>query len=192
MAVAIVAMREAFGWDAQSEGNVLGAFFYGYTCTQILGGLAARRYGGRNVLLVGVALWSLFTVLTPFAARSGMGTLLLCRVLMGLGEGVTMPSSHALIGEWLPPEERTRSVAVATTGQLLGTITAMGSSPLAAEHWPSVFYFFGALGCESSLPSHTPSNLRQLSSLLGRCVHCGCGVLLPQRARPLRGGRRQR
>ena len=96
MAVAIVAMREAFGWDAQSEGNVLGAFFYGYTCTQILGGLAARRYGGRNVLLVGVALWSLFTVLTPFAARSGMGTLLLCRVLMGLGEGVTMPSSHVI------------------------------------------------------------------------------------------------
>ena len=143
------------------------------------------------MLLVGVALWSLFTVLTPFAARLGMGTLLLCRVLMGLGEGVTMPSSHALIGEWLPPEERTRSVAVATTGQLLGTITAMGSSPLAAEHWPSVFYFFGALGGESSLPSHThtPSNLRQLSSLLGRCVHCGCGVLLSKPPRPVRGGR---
>ena len=31
-----------------------------------------------------------------------------------------------------------------------------------------------------------------VSSLLGRCVHCGCGVLLSKRARPVRGGRRQR
>jgi MFS family permease len=99
---------------------VLGAFFYGYTFTQILGGLAARRFGGRNVLVVGVALWSLFTILTPAAAAAGMPQLLLCRVLMGLGEGVTMPASHAMIGEWLPPHERTRSVAVATSGQFLG------------------------------------------------------------------------
>ena len=74
--------------------------------TQILGGLAARRYGGRVVLLTGVGLWSLFTMLTPVAAVSGMTPLILCRVLMGLGEGVTMPSVHALIGEWLPPEVR--------------------------------------------------------------------------------------
>ena len=58
--------------------------------TQILGGLAARRYGGRVVLLTGVGLWSLFTMLTPVAAVSGMTPLILCRVLMGLGEGVTM------------------------------------------------------------------------------------------------------
>ncbi len=76
--------------------------------TQILGGLAARRYGGRVVLLTGVGLWSLFTLLTPVAAASGMAPLILCRVLMGLGEGVTMPSVHALIGEWLPPEVRYR------------------------------------------------------------------------------------
>lgn len=118
------------------------------------------------MLLTGVGLWSLFTLLTPLAAASGMTPLILCRVLMGLGEGVTMPSVHALIGEWLPPEvrhrsklpglyrvaerqrvqERTRSIAIATSGQFLGTITAMGSSPLAAVDWAAVFYFFGALG----------------------------------------------
>ena len=60
------------------------------TVTQIVGGIAARRYGGRVVLLTGVGLWSAFTMLTPAAAASGMPSLLLCRVLMGLGGGVTM------------------------------------------------------------------------------------------------------
>lgn len=43
-------------------------------------------------------------------------------------------------------QERTRSIAIATSGQFLGTITAMGASPLAAADWSAVFYFFGALG----------------------------------------------
>lgn len=56
-------------------------------------------------------------------------------------------------------QERTRSIAIATSGQFLGTITAMGSSPLAAADWPAVFYFFGALGyvyvlgCVAFMPS---------------------------------------
>ena len=58
-------------------------------------------------------------MLTPVAAVSGMTPLILCRVLMGLGEGVTMPSVHALIGEWLPPEVRGHLQAT-NQGQDLG------------------------------------------------------------------------
>ncbi len=58
----------------------------------------ADRLGGKMVLAGGVAIWSLFTFLTPEAAASGTAGLLACRVLLGLGEGVAFPAAHSLIG----------------------------------------------------------------------------------------------
>jgi hypothetical protein len=53
---------------------------------QMLGGALADQYGGKRVLAVGVALWSLFTFLTPEAAANGTVALITCRIAMGLGE----------------------------------------------------------------------------------------------------------
>jgi ACS family sodium-dependent inorganic phosphate cotransporter len=50
------------------------------------------------VLAAGVALWSLFTGLTPQAAAGGAASLLAARVLLGVGEGVAFPAVHSLIG----------------------------------------------------------------------------------------------
>lgn len=80
----------------------------------MLGGWASARWGGKAVLLCGVSVWSFFTLLTPLSASLGVGPLVCCRVLMGLGEGVTMPATHSLLGVWLLPEERTRAVAATT------------------------------------------------------------------------------
>jgi ACS family sodium-dependent inorganic phosphate cotransporter len=51
------------------------------------------------VLTAGVALWSLFTVVTPAAAAAGTPQLLAARVLLGVGEGVAFPAIHSIIGE---------------------------------------------------------------------------------------------
>lgn len=65
---------------------------------------------------------------------------------MGLGEGLSQPVIHQLLSAWAPPIERSRLVAIASAGQPLGTVAAMLSSPIAARHWPSVFYYFGIAG----------------------------------------------
>lgn len=62
-------------------------------------GSLADRYGGKSVLTAGVALWSLFTVITPQAAAAGTAPLLAARVLLGVGEGVAFPAIHSMIGE---------------------------------------------------------------------------------------------
>lgn len=51
------------------------------------------------MLTTGVALWSLFTVVTPQAAAAGTAPLLAARVLLGVGEGVAFPAIHSIIGE---------------------------------------------------------------------------------------------
>lgn len=149
ISVALIPMSRDAGWSVQQQGLILSAFWVGYVGTQILGGWAAHpdRMGGRAVLATGVFLWSIFTALTPMAALSSLPLLLAARVSMGLGEGVSMPSIHALLGVWVLPSERTRAVAIATGGQHLGTVVALLSSPLVEWWWPSVFYLYGIAGC---------------------------------------------
>lgn len=61
-------------------------------------GSLADMYGGKPVLTAGVALWSLFTVVTPQAAAAGTVPLMAARVLLGVGEGVAFPAIHSMIG----------------------------------------------------------------------------------------------
>jgi MFS family permease len=67
-----------------------------HTC--VIAGSLADKYGGKPVLTAGVALWSLFTVITPQAAAAGTAPLIAARVLLGVGEGVAFPAIHSMIG----------------------------------------------------------------------------------------------
>eukprot|EP01050_Picozoa_sp_SAG11_P016003 SAG11_NODE_2130_length_3778_cov_2.150584_4_plen_71_part_00 len=57
-------------------------------------------------------------MLTPVAARLGLPALVGCRALLGLGEGVALPALHHITARWSPPAERSRFVALTTSGQV--------------------------------------------------------------------------
>ena len=154
ISVAIIPMAQQFGWDPERQGTVLSAFFVGYMLTQILGGRLADRYGGKIVLACGVVLWSLFTMAAPLAASLGLGDLLLARVGLGLGEGVTVPSVYSMIGRWVPPAERARAISLNASGVPLGAVFALVVTPIIVEHmgWPWAFYLFGVLGLIWAVP----------------------------------------
>jgi MFS family permease len=48
----------------------------------------------------GVLIWSLATLLTPWAARQSLAALLAMRVVMGLAEGVAMPCMNNMIHKY--------------------------------------------------------------------------------------------
>ena len=75
-----------FTWERQTQGVILGAFFYGYIFTQIPGGYLATKFGGKRIFLIGIAATSVLTLLTPFLTRCGIGFLISTRVLEGLFE----------------------------------------------------------------------------------------------------------
>ena len=91
----------------------------GYLLTQVAGGIAADRLGGKVVLGLGVLWWSLATVLTPLAAQTSLPVLLAMRALMGVGEGVAMPAMNNLLSRWIPSQERSRSLAFVYSGEHL-------------------------------------------------------------------------
>ncbi|RIA92786.1 major facilitator superfamily domain-containing protein [Glomus cerebriforme] len=154
IAVAIVYMAKEFDWSSTTQGLVLSSFFVGYITTQVLGGAVADKFGGKWVLGVAAVGWTTFTLLTPSAAKLGLNYLLPCRILLGITEGAGFPSVHSLIASWAPLEERSRTVAIITSSNVIGSVIAfpistwLGSSPWG---WESIFWVFGAVGVVWSL-----------------------------------------
>jgi len=54
---------------------------------QLIGGSAAKRYSGKNILTLAVFMWSLSTFITPCFDGS-IYLLVFLRVLLGVGEGL--------------------------------------------------------------------------------------------------------
>ncbi len=148
ISLAIIPMSEEAGWNETQKGIVLGSFYIGYMVTQIYGGVLSDRIGAKIVLGTGLIVWSLFTLITPLAFIGGMVALVIARVGMGLGEGITFPAWHSLYARWIPFGERARSVAVTNSAIPIGTIFGLVVTPLIilTYGWEWAFYIYGGLG----------------------------------------------
>jgi ACS family sodium-dependent inorganic phosphate cotransporter-like MFS transporter 5 len=141
-----------FDWDPSIEGYVLGAFFYGYIFTQVIGGYLAEQFGAKWVFGGCVLITGILTLLTPLAAHTDYRLLIGLRVLMGMASGPAFPSAAVLWGKWIPPAERSTVPPAAQTGTSMGIIftTPLTSIMIGAGFlggWPSAFYVFGVLSC---------------------------------------------
>lgn len=148
ISVAILPMAKYYGWSQTTVGIIQSSFFWGYVLTQIPGGYLADKYGGKHVLAAGVVVWSAMTLLTPAAASTNIGVLLLARALLGVGEGVAMPAMNNIMSKWVPKVERARSLSLVYSGMYLGSVVGLWLCPtfIVSFGWQSVFYIFGALG----------------------------------------------
>ncbi|KAI8127992.1 hypothetical protein FF38_10281 [Lucilia cuprina] len=140
-----------FVWDEETQGLVLGSFFYGYVLTQVPGGRMAELIGGKLIYGYGVLITALFTLLTPIAAYWNLPFLIVVRVLEGMGEGVTYPAMHAMLAHWIPPLERNKFAAVVYAGSNIGTVISMPLTGWLCSldfmgGWPLAFYLFGIVG----------------------------------------------
>ncbi|KAM6553289.1 hypothetical protein CsatB_014051 [Cannabis sativa] len=147
LSIAIIPMSHQFGWSSSVAGLVQSSFFWGYALSQLPGGWLAKIFGGRKVLKFGVLTWSLATALVPVLAGY-MPSLLLSRILVGIGEGVSPSSATDLIARTIPLEERSRAVAFVFGGLSVGSVAGYLLAPPLIQNlgWEYVFYIFGLLG----------------------------------------------
>lgn len=148
-------MMPALGLTEVEMGEVFSAFVLGYALGQVPGGWLGDRWGPRLVLTVALVWWSAFTAMTavaatlPLAALLGiLGSLVLVRFLMGVGEAAALPNFNRTVANWLPPSERGLGMGVAIGG--LGVGSAF-TPPLTAWimvnfGWQVAFYVSGAVG----------------------------------------------
>jgi len=148
-------MMPALGLTDLQMGQIFSAFVFGYALFQIPGGWLGDRWGPRRVLTLAVIWWSIFTALTaiaptlPLAQLIGiMGSLMVVRFLIGIGEAAALPNFNRAVANWHPPHERGLGIGITIGG--IGIGSAM-TPPVTAwimvnYGWQTAFYAAGLLG----------------------------------------------
>jgi sugar phosphate permease len=146
ISIVAVTMMEEFGWNETQFGLLSSAFFVGYILLGIPAGWMSDKWGGVKFLGIGVALWSIFTILTPLAWS--FASIIVIRFLLGVGEAVNFPSHTSVVSKWSPVHSRGRWQGLNMSGMALGImITAPITTWLTAKvSWHASFYFFGIIG----------------------------------------------
>jgi MFS family permease len=124
-------------------GFMTSAFFWTYTPGQLVAGWIADKLGGYRALGFGFAIWSIATALTGFAG--GFASLLLLRVLLGIGECTAFPSLSKLLAENVAPEKLGVANGFVVSGVAFGPAfgTLAGGMILATLGWRMMFILFG-------------------------------------------------
>jgi MFS transporter, ACS family, hexuronate transporter len=118
LSVAAPLLTKDLGLDPAQLGVVFSSFFFGYALFCFVGGYAADRYGPRLVMIVAMTSWSVFCGLT--AAAFSLGSLVILRVIFGMGEGPFSTTIAKFIRNWFPKEEQATAIGIANSGTPLG------------------------------------------------------------------------
>ncbi len=129
--------------EPEQFGLLGSAFFFLFSISAIVVGFIVNSIATRWVLLVLAVIWALAQF--PMLGTVGFSTLLICRVILGAGEGPAASVAMHAVYKWFPDEKRTLPTAILSQGSAFGVIVA---AP--ALNWVIVnhswHYAFGALG----------------------------------------------
>lgn len=99
------------------------AFAIFYSALGLPIGLAADRMNRKNLIVAGVAIWSLMTALCGLARSYAI--LFLVRIGVGVGEASLSPASYSLLGDYFPREKLGRAIAIYSLGVPIGSGIAL-------------------------------------------------------------------
>ena len=76
------------------------SFLYGYTASQIQGGVLADRIGGKVVIAAAIAVFAVATLLTPLSLTSAVRAAARVRALAGKGGGLRRRCTALAYESW--------------------------------------------------------------------------------------------
>ena len=143
IAVAAPLMKGELGLSATEFGTAVSAFFWVYVPVQFVVGWLCDRMSVYRLMAWGVILWAASTLLMGFVG--GFLSLMVLRVLLGVGESVIFPGSSKIIARHVPAESRGLANAWCAVGLSLGPAagTLAGGLILAELGWRAIFIAFG-------------------------------------------------
>lgn len=144
--LALPSVSKDFGLNPKDMGVVISAFFFGYSIMQIPGGWFSDKFGSKTVILVSLALWSVFTFTTGHA--STLSGLLFLRFVFGLCEGPYAGACYRAIAEYFPREMRSKMTGGVLASNYVGSALApIVIVPLIlAFGWRGMFQILGCIG----------------------------------------------
>jgi MFS transporter, AAHS family, 3-hydroxyphenylpropionic acid transporter len=125
-------------------GTFFSASTFGLFFGALIGGKLADSIGRKKVLVVSIALFGIFSLLTSFAAD--VQSLIWTRILTGLGLGGALPMLLALVAESSPVgRQRSSVVKVYAAMPLGGALASLLITLIESPHWRTIFVVGGVL-----------------------------------------------
>ena len=136
-------MKSDLGLSEEAYGVVFSAFFWIYAPVQMFAGWLCDRFSVYKLMAWGILLWAGATLLMGFAG--GFLSLLVLRIMLGVGESISFPGSSKIIARHVEPERRGVANAAVATGLALGPAvgTLAGGLILQSWGWHAIFFTFG-------------------------------------------------
>ena len=162
IAVVVPSLQADLGLSDVQIGLLQGvSFSFFFALAGIPMGRLADRVNRRNLIIVGVLLWSLMTMLCGVAGS--FATLFIARMGVGIGEAVLIPAAASMIADMFAPAQRGMPMSVIVAAQSLGAAGAslLGGMLLVyfagkslfilpfvgkASEWRTIFIVFGMGG----------------------------------------------
>jgi MFS transporter, ACS family, D-galactonate transporter len=143
LSVAAPDLRTELGLSPAQLGLLLSAFYWTYAPFQIVSGWMVDRYDVNRVLAGGFFLWTAATAATGF--MSGLGALLVIRLVVGAGEAVAIPAYSKIIATCFPEHNRGLTNALLDAGSKTGPAiaTLLGGLIVARFGWRALFFILG-------------------------------------------------
>lgn len=145
VSTAAAGFGKEFNFSKTQIGLVFSAFAYPYLIFQIIGGWVSDKFGAKRTLIYCGVLWAVATILTGFAG--GLTSLLLARLLLGLGEGATFPAATSAMARWIPQGNRGFAQGFTHAFARIGNAVAPAIvvAVMVQYGWRASFYICGAL-----------------------------------------------
>jgi ACS family glucarate transporter-like MFS transporter len=146
LSIASTQISKEFLLSPVKLGYLFSSFLWLFAVALIPMGLLVDRFGTKRLNAWGIGFWSLATALTAFTG--GFISLLITRLLMGLGESTTYPAGGRVIREWAPAAERGIATSIFQAGSLLGpAVGAIGLGYVVTAYgWRAGFLVAASLG----------------------------------------------
>lgn len=133
MSVATKPMMHEYHLTEGQMGLLLSSFAWSYTLLQIPIGALLDKVGVKWLMRIGTIIWSIATFLT--AMVSGMGLIILSRVLLGAAEAPAFPGASKATGYWFPLRERGLATSAFDASAKFSSVIGVPLVAFAVTQW---------------------------------------------------------
>jgi MFS transporter, ACS family, D-galactonate transporter len=133
MSVAAKPMMHEYNLSKAQFGVLLSSFAWSYALLQIPIGTILDKVGVKWLTRIGTVIWSLATFMT--AMVSGMGLIILSRIILGAAEAPAFPGASKATGYWFPLKERGLASAIFDASAKFSNVIGVPVVAWAVTEW---------------------------------------------------------
>jgi MFS transporter, ACS family, D-galactonate transporter len=145
ISVATKPFEQEFHLTQTEMGIILSAYLWSYVLLQVPVGALLDRFGVKWLVRIGTFIWAVASYMT--AIVSGLGLVILSRILLGAAEAPIFPGAAKATGYWFPTKERGLATSAFDAAAKFSNVIGIPLIAVAVTlwGWRAAFYLTGTL-----------------------------------------------